>query len=48
MFLLEPVEPVAFEVSFEDGIVVSEAHFPIVDYEVVDDVDLVLVWMHIE
>ena len=38
--------PVAFDVSFQDGVVVSETHFPIMNDVIVDNVNFVWVVFH--
>jgi hypothetical protein len=38
----------SFDVSLEDGVVVSQAHLPIVDDEIVDDVEFVLIGVDVE
>ena len=43
---LNLVELMSLDVSLQDGVVVSEAHLPVMDYMVVDYVLLVGIFLH--
>jgi hypothetical protein len=38
----------SLDVSFEDGMVIPETHFPIMHDKIIDDIDLLLVRVHVQ
>lgn len=46
--LLDFLKAVALNVPFENRVVISETHLPIMHNIVVDDINLILIGMHVE
>lgn len=48
LFLFESIIGISFDMSFQDGVVISQTHLPIMHDEIVNDVNFVLILMHVQ